>query len=202
MSKKPSKAELFDVMGLGPVWELKAPMQPNGESMAADSAASLVSSVSTNQTQCQPCQREAETPVHPLFSTDLVVVVLPVAGQQANDASHAEKADRLLDRMLSAIGRTRGKDVCVARLQPCKNLALVQQQGEVPLLYCEGVLEKQVIQCQPSVVMMLGKATPGLLSNLGAKVIESQSLDELMRTPALKAKAWSDLLAVKSALAA
>ena len=130
-------------------------------------------------------------------------------------------AGKLLDNMLLAIGLKRGKNAYIANVVKCRPTgADGRDRAPSPeeAAACRPYLERQIALIQPSILMALGK-TAGLsllgidhdtpVAQLRGKVHRHSDLPVvatyhpayLLRKPAEKAKAWSDLCLAMDAYA-
>jgi len=132
MTSTRSKADLFNAMGIGPVWELRkqeSESKPSAMasgvafdemSTAAPSLESLRESVATCK-QCGLCETRKQTvfadgvPHAPL----MVVGEGPGVEEDATGLPFVGKSGQLLDRMLKAIGASRTTNTYIANVVKC-----------------------------------------------------------------------------------
>jgi uracil-DNA glycosylase family 4 len=172
-----NKSELFQVMGLGPVWELRKPTpQPQNTQVAAmplvesetffeDTSTtqipvtleSLAQTVRACQS-CGLCQTRTQTvfadgtPHAPL----MVVGEAPGADEDAQGFPFVGKAGQLLDKMLASIQHSRSSNVYIANVLKCRppnNRNPEPQEVE----QCWPFLKQQIEINQPKVLFLVGR---------------------------------------------
>jgi uracil-DNA glycosylase family 4 len=172
-----NKSELFQVMGLGPVWELRKPTpQPQNTPVAAMPLVEPeTSSEDTSTTQipvtleslaqtvracqaCGLCQTRTQTvfadgtPHAPL----MVVGEAPGADEDAQGFPFVGKAGQLLDKMLASIQHSRSSNVYIANVLKCRppnNRNPEPQEVE----QCWPFLKQQIEINQPKVLFLVGR---------------------------------------------
>lgn len=171
-----NKTELFQVMGLGPVWELRKPIH-SSQNTVADSVPlpepvcmdtpettqppvtleSLAQTVSACQA-CGLCQTRTQTvfadgtPHAPL----MVVGEAPGADEDAQGFPFVGKAGQLLDKMLASIQHSRSSNVYIANVLKCRppnNRNPEPQEVE----QCWPFLKQQIEINQPKVLLLVGR---------------------------------------------
>ena len=118
------------------------------------------------------------------------------------------RAGRLLDNMLAALGLRRGEDVYIANILKCRPPG---NRDPLPAeaAACRSFLDRQIDLIEPRVIVALGRvAAQSLLGSdaplgrlrerqhdfRGVPLVVTYHPAYLLRSPADKAKAWSDLL--------
>ncbi|MFO8153580.1 uracil-DNA glycosylase [Thioalkalivibrio sp.] len=118
------------------------------------------------------------------------------------------RAGRLLDNMLAALGLRRGEDVYIANVLKCRPPG---NRDPLPAeaAACRAFLDRQIDLIEPRVIVALGRvAAQSLLRSdaplgrlrgrehgfRGVPLVVTYHPAYLLRSPADKARAWSDLL--------
>lgn len=169
-----NKSELFQVMGLGPVWELRKQPPPSQDlqvnaqlpaqqisepkpSSATVTLESLAQTVSACQA-CGLCKTRTQTvfadgtPHAPL----MVVGEAPGADEDAQGFPFVGKAGQLLDKMLGSIQHSRGNNVYIANVLKCRP---PQNRNPEPteIEQCWPFLKQQIEINQPKVLLLVGR---------------------------------------------
>lgn len=170
MTKSNSKAELFNAMGLGPVWELKNPVNPVSEvGIVPEAASTIVSSTNvpsldelrSTVAACRACGL-CETRTQTVFSDGvphaplMVVGEAPGADEDATGLPFVGRAGQLLDRMLTAVGASRASNVYIANVLKCRPPA--NRNPEVAEIeQCSPFVFQQIAVSQPKVLLLVGR---------------------------------------------
>lgn len=169
MTSTRSKADLFNAMGIGPVWELRkqeSESKPSAMasgvafdemSTAAPSLESLRESVATCK-QCGLCETRKQTvfadgvPHAPL----MVVGEGPGVEEDATGLPFVGKSGQLLDRMLKAIGASRTTNTYIANVVKCHPPGNRNpEQAEIE--QCSPYLVQQIKASGPKVLLLVGR---------------------------------------------
>lgn len=131
----------------------------------------------------------------------------PGAEEDARGEPFVGAAGKLLDAMLGAMGKERGKDVYIANAVKCRPPGNRTPETE-EIQACLPYLHRQIELLEPSMIVALGRpAAQSLLAReikigpargqrfefRGIPVVVSYHPAYLLRTPADKGKAWEDL---------
>lgn len=179
MKQANSKAELFNAMGLGPVWELKD-TQKASASVAPDSLQDMISreahntlpSLETlrdtvaNCRACGLCESRTKTvfadgvPHSPL----MIVGEAPGAEEDQAGVPFVGRAGQLLDRMLKAVDFSRSTNTYIANVLKCHPPANRDPHvGEIEK--CSVHLYQQIEANQPKVLLLVGRFSIQTLLN-------------------------------------
>ena len=163
---------------------------------------------------CELCQRRRQT----VFGVGnqrahwMVVGEAPGEQEDLKGEPFVGAAGQLLDRMLLALGLTRGqadpaRQVYIANTLKCRPPGNRNPQPE-ELARCQPFLQRQVELVQPRVILAMGRfAVQSLLASTepigrlrgrvhrwrGRPLVVTYHPAYLLRTPADKARAWADL---------
>jgi uracil-DNA glycosylase family 4 len=137
----------------------------------------------------------------------LIVGEPPDENEEAAGEPFVGDAGKLLDNMLKALGLDRRSKVFLTNVIKCRRPGSRNPAAD-ELAHCEAVLRRQVQLLQPRVILAMGRfAMQALLGTgepigklrgrahqyLGVPVVVTYHPALLLRNPADKAKAWSDL---------
>lgn len=197
MTSTRSKADLFNAMGIGPVWELrkqesesKPSTMPSGVafdgmSTAALTLESLRESVATCK-QCGLCKTRKQT----VFADGMPHAPLMVVGEgpgveeDATGLPFVGKSGQLLDRMLKAIGASRTTNTYIANVVKCHPPGNRNpEQAEIE--QCSPYLVQQIKASGPKVLLLVGRFAIQTLLNTKKPVgelrgvVQQVSLDGL-----------------------
>lgn len=185
-----SKADLFNAMGLGPVWELRAqnsPLMPgmqakeDGDALEdtlSDSVSlELLREVVAACKKCGLCQTRKQTvfadgiPHSPL----MVVGEGPGAEEDASGLPFVGKSGQLLDRMLKAIGASRASNAYIANVVKCHPPGNRNpEQAEIE--QCSPYLLQQIKANRPKVLLLVGRYAIQTLLNTKQPVGELRGM--------------------------
>ena len=179
MKQVNSKAELFNAMGLGPVWELRnapdvtahkaqeAHLDMNASLLheAVPSLESLRETVA-NCRACGLCENRTQTvfadgvPHSPL----MIVGEAPGAEEDQSGLPFVGRAGQLLDRMLKTVDCSRTTNTYIANVLKCHPPGNRDPHvGEIE--QCSGHLFQQITANQPKVLLLVGKYSIQTLLN-------------------------------------
>jgi DNA polymerase len=137
----------------------------------------------------------------------LIVGEPPGEAEDLQGAPFVDPAGTLLDNMLKALGLDRRSKVYLANALKCRPPGDRNPKPE-EVAQCEPFLRRQVQLLQPKIILAMGRfAVQSLLATTepigklrgrahqysGVPVVATYDLAYLLRNPADKAKAWSDL---------
>jgi len=234
MSLDRRRAALWQAMGLGPEWLRRAAVAAGeaGPKAApalgpapAEARAAAIGAMGWDEleaavaacTACPLCQSRTRTvfgvgnPTAPW----MIIGEAPGAEEDARGEPFVGQAGRLLDNMLTSIGRSRSSDaqqpVFIANVLKCRPPGNRNPQPD-EVAACEPFLLRQIELVQPRLVLVLGRVaaqsvlhTDAPISALRGRVhrlaaagrevpaIVSYHPAYLLRNLADKAKAWADL---------
>lgn len=220
MNQPRSKAELFGAMGLGPVWELKNTTTTPAQ--AAVNQAPSLSELRQTVSVCRACSL-CESRTQTVFSDGVEHAPLMVVGEAPGEDEDAKglpfvgRAGALLDKMLHAVGVSRQENVYIANVLKCRPPANRNPEA-AEIRQCSPYLFQQIAANQPKILLLVGRFAIQTLLNTDKPVGELRgklhhvTVDGfnipavvtyhpayLLRKPVEKAKAWEDLLLLKTA---
>jgi uracil-DNA glycosylase len=238
MTRKNTKADLFQAMGLGPVWELKdTPQQQAASASQASipakpmigldeldkqvshpliSLAELHEQV-RNCNACGLCDGRKQVVFSDGVENSSLMVVgeAPGAEEDASGLPFVGRAGQLLDKMLTAVGSSRKKNVYIANVLKCRPPGNRNPEA-AEIEQCLPHLVQQIRINQPKMLLLVGKFAIQALLETGKPVgemrgkvhrVQLAGLDipavatyhpaYLLRRPEEKSKAWDDLLLLK-----
>lgn len=172
MSQQHSKADLFEAMGLGPVWELRqsasvaALEQTNVPAESMSPPAHEVNLPSLNVlretvAQCRACGL-CETRKQTVFADGvenaplMVVGEAPGAEEDAKGFPFVGRAGQLLDQMLKAVGASRAENTYIANVLKCRPPANRNPEPE-EIEHCKPYLFQQIQANNPKVLLLVGR---------------------------------------------
>jgi uracil-DNA glycosylase len=136
----------------------------------------------------------------------------PGAEEDRRGEPFVGRAGQLLDNMLAALGLRRGKNVYIANILKCRPPGNRDPApGEAAA--CRPFLDRQIDLIQPRVIVGLGRIAAQSLLDLDAPLNRLRGREHdfrgiplvityhpayLLRSPADKARAWSDLLLARA----
>ena len=223
MSGPRSKSELFDAMGLGPVWELKSTPSIEASVAAVDASPielldlDMLRAAVSNCRKCGLCETRTQT----VFADGVPKAALMVVGEAPGAEEDAKglpfvgRAGQLLDRMLHSVGASRLSNVYIANVLKCQPPANRNPEaGEIE--QCSPFLMQQIAASQPKVLLLVGRfAIQTLLktnkpvgelrgqvhqvivNGLNIPAVVTYHPAYLLRRPSEKFKVWDDLLLLK-----
>jgi uracil-DNA glycosylase family 4 len=170
MTNARTKASLFNAMGLGPVWELKANETPQvqvpvpvpaipaqGVHQELPSLKSLQSTVA-NCKKCSLCETRKQT----VFADGIAHAPLMVVGEapgideDAVGLPFVGRAGQLLDRMLAAISVSRANNVYIANVLKCHPPGNRNPES-AEIAECSPYLVEQIKANDPKVLLLVGR---------------------------------------------
>lgn len=174
-----NKADLFDAMGLGPVWELRKtathaasatpPTVASQGEIAADSfmqpvhraASQSIDEVQAQVKACQACALH-RTRTQTVFAAGqfgaplMVVGEAPGADEDQAGEPFVGRAGQLLDRMLKAIGHSRDSNTYIANVLKCRPPGNRNPEAD-EIAHCANFLRAQIELGQPKALFLVGK---------------------------------------------
>ena len=184
MNQPGSRAELFGVMGLGPVWELKespantllvnvasinaAPVEHN-EAPGLNELRQIVSACRA----CGLCEGRTQTVFADGVENAPLMLVgeAPGADEDIQGLPFVGRAGGLLDKMLHAVDSSRQKNTYIANVLKCKPPA--NRKPEVKeIQQCSPYLLQQIAAVQPKVLLLVGQFAIQTLLNTDKPVGE------------------------------
>jgi len=224
----PTRAQIFDALGLWPIWRARTdPLSSPSSASAHDDARRARIAALTWETfaadvdACVACElcRSRKKSVPGVGDTQaqwLLVGEAPGAEEDAKGEPFVGQAGRLLDNMLSALGLARGRNVYIANVLKCRPPSN-RTPAPLEVEACRPYLDRQIALIAPNIIVALGKSAATTLLNvdtpiaslrgrihryLGVPLIVTYHPAYLLRNLPDKAKAWEDLLFARRTLAA
>lgn len=161
--------------------------------------------------RCRLCATRTRTVfgVGPERASLMVVGEGPGADEDLQGEPFVGRAGKLLDEMLAAIGRSRGRDVFIANVVKCRPPGN-RDPATDEVAACRPYLEQQIALVQPRLIVglgriaaqrLLGSEAPlsrlrGTLHRYGAAdtpLLITYHPAYLLRSPKEKTKSWADL---------
>jgi uracil-DNA glycosylase len=163
--------------------------------------------------QCPLCRTRTQTVLGagPLTAPWMLVGEAPGAEEDATGEPFVGQAGRLLDNMLSAIGRSRQRDVYIANVLKCRPPGNRDPRPE-EVEQCEPYLRRQIELVTPRLIIVVGRFAAQTLLRSGASIASLRQQRHhyrvadreiplvvtyhpayLLRNLEDKAKAWADL---------
>jgi DNA polymerase len=185
------RTQILEEMGLGPVWKLRAPAQPQaaaaearapaarGEAPAGESREARIARMDWTELKasvkgCTACGLRAGCSQTVFGVGDeqarwLLVGEAPGAEEDRLGEPFVGQAGKLLDNMLAAIGLARGKDVYIANVLKCRPPGNRNPEpGEVA--QCSPYLVRQVELIRPRLILAMGRFAVQTLLNTEATI--------------------------------
>ena len=214
-----SRDEVFDELGIGPVWRLRetpsaSPLSALGSPLADwDTLADAVA-------RCTACKLHQSRTQGVLGVGDrnadwLIIGEAPGADEDAQGEPFVGQAGKLLDAMLAAIDLQRGNNVYIANLLKSRPPGNRNPEPD-EVAACRPYLLAQIELIQPKLILALGRfAAQSLLDTdeavgrLRGRVHQFQNVPlvvtyhpaYLLRNLPDKARAWEDLCLARRAMA-
>ena len=219
--------QLWQAMGLGPVWQQRIRGAQTLD--VADPRAAAIAQMGWDElaratAQCTACPL-AERRKQAVFGVGyrkaewMLVGEAPGAEEDARGEPFVGQAGKLLDNMLSSIGLTREgetpQSVFIANVLKCRPPGNRNPEPD-ELAQCEPFLVRQIGLVQPRIILAMGRfAVQTLLRSdepvgrlrgrvhryHGVPLIVTYHPAYLLRSPGEKRKAWQDLVFAKRTLA-
>ena len=205
-----SRDDVFDELGIGPVWRLReaTPGQPVPETAPAYTWESLADAVA----HCTACKLHQTRTQGVLGVGDrnadwLIIGEAPGAEEDAQGEPFVGQAGKLLDAMLAAINLQRGNNVYIANVLKSRPPGNRNPEPE-EVAACWPYLQAQIELIQPKLILALGRfaaqsllGTDEAISRLRGRVHQFQNVPlvvtyhpaYLLRNLPDKARAWEDL---------
>jgi uracil-DNA glycosylase len=215
------RRQAWDSLELGPLWQPRraivadAAMEPGVAASVADPQRLDWSGLQQAIAECRRCGL-CETRTRTVFGSGpqpapwMLVGEAPGAEEDARGEPFVGQAGRLLDQMLASIGVDRAQ-AFIANVLKCRP---PRNRDPLPaeVSRCEPYLRRQITLVAPSILVVLGRFAAQTLLNSDASIASlrgrqlSYRCDDrevpvvvtyhpayLLRTPADKARAWTDL---------
>lgn len=169
MTSTRNKADLFNAMGIGPVWELRSqdePSKPDAMASGVGLDEMLPASLSLESLQemvavCKKCGL-CETRKQTVFADGIPHAPLMVVGEgpgveeDATGRPFVGKSGQLLDRMLKAVGASRTNNTYIANVVKCHPPGNRNpEQAEID--QCSPYLVQQIKASRPQVLLLVGR---------------------------------------------
>ncbi|OZA30340.1 MAG: uracil-DNA glycosylase [Hydrogenophilales bacterium 17-61-9] len=206
-----SRDDIFNELGIGPVWRLRnaqgeAPRDP--AALPIQSWEQLADAVA----HCTACKLHASRIRGVLGAGDrnadwLIVGEAPGADEDEQGEPFVGQAGKLLDAMLGAIGLARGNNVYMTNVLKSRPPGNRDPEPD-ELAACRPYLQAQIAFIQPKIILALGHvAAQSLLDTQetigrlrgqahrfqGVPLVATYHPAYLLRKPTEKARAWEDL---------
>lgn len=217
-----SKADLFNAMGIGPVWELKNSSRQSVVATEQESQGNLPSlstlrSTVANCKQCGLCETRTQTVFADGVPNAQLMVIgeAPGAEEDASGLPFVGRAGQLLDRMLKAVDSSRQENVYIANVLKCRPPGNRNPEA-AEIEQCSPYLIQQIKAANPKILLLVGRfAIQNLLgtkkavgelrgqvhrvtvNGLDIQAVVTYHPAYLLRRPEEKAKVWDDLLLLK-----
>lgn len=199
MTSTRSKADLFNAMGIGPVWELREQdsLSKSGSVATEDreaSEANLPDALSLESLRemvaaCRKCGL-CETRKQTVFADGIPHAPLMVVGEgpgveeDASGLPFVGQSGQLLDRMLKAIGASRTSNAYIANVVKCHPPGNRNpEQAEIE--QCSPYLLQQIKANQPKVLLLVGRFAIQTLLNTKKPVGELRGVVHQVRLDGL-----------------
>lgn len=206
-----SRDDVFDELGIGPAWRLRAPAPAAPQPAPAMPLADwdrLADAVA----RCTACKLAATRTQGVLGVGDrdadwLIVGEAPGADEDAQGEPFVGQAGKLLDAMLAAIGLARGENVYIANVLKSRPPGNRNPEPD-EVAACLPYLETQVALIRPKLIVALGRVaaqsllgTDEAIARLRGRVHRYRDVPlvvtyhpaYLLRNLPDKARAWEDL---------
>ena len=172
----------------------------------------------TRVASCVACSELAPRRTQTVFGVGdphadwLFIGEAPGAEEDRRGEPFVGRAGQLLDNMLAALGLARGANVYIANILKCRPPGN-RDPAAAEAAACRPFLDRQIALVAPRVVVALGRVAAQALLNTDAPLGRLRGEDHayggiplvvtyhpayLLRSPADKAKAWTDLLRARA----
>lgn len=165
------RTQIWNAMGMGPLWELRAaaPPEPVGESGPAPREQRIVrlgwDELAAEVAGCRAC-RLCETRTQTVFGVGnrnaewMLIGEAPGAEEDARGEPFVGQAGRLLDNMLASVGLTRAggtpQAVYIANVLKCRPPGNRNPEPS-EVAQCEPFLLRQVELVNPKLILVMGR---------------------------------------------
>ncbi len=209
-----SRDDVFEELGIGPVWRLREAASAVAEAPAARSDAPLLGwdELADAVAQCTKCKLHSTRTQGVLGVGDrnadwLVIGEAPGADEDAQGEPFVGQAGKLLDAMLASIGLKRGDNVYIANVLKSRPPGNRNPEPD-EIAACMPYLLNQIALIQPKLIVASGRfaaqtllQTDEAISRLRGRVHQYQGIPlivtyhpaYLLRNLPDKARAWEDL---------
>jgi uracil-DNA glycosylase len=203
----------------GPAPEARAaPVLPDTGAPAAPVAELDWQALRVRVGSCTACTELAATRTQTVFGVGdpdadwLFIGEAPGAEEDRRGEPFVGRAGQLLDNMLAALGLRRGDNVYIANVLKCRPPGNRDPKAEEAAA-CRAFLDRQIALVRPRVIVALGRVSAQSLLASDAPLGRLRGGDHryadiplvvtyhpayLLRSPAEKARAWTDLLRARS----
>lgn len=210
-----SRDDVFNELGIGPVWRLRAPTTAAPADVAHSQApASLLNwdQLADAVARCTACKLSATRTQGVLGVGDrqadwLLIGEAPGADEDAQGQPFVGQAGKLLDAMLASIGLRRGDNVYITNVLKSRPPGNRNPEPD-EVAACRPYLLAQIELVRPKLILALGRfAAQSLLASdeaiaqlrgrvhafQGVPLVVTYHPAYLLRKPTDKARAWEDL---------
>jgi DNA polymerase len=220
----PSGGEAMDSVPRAPseALDAPAPAEPTPVTSSASSSPPIAAldweALRTRVASCVACSELAPRRTQTVFGVGdphadwLFIGEAPGAEEDRRGEPFVGRAGQLLDNMLAALGLGRGENVYIANILKCRPPGN-RDPAAAEAAACRPFLDRQIALVAPRVVVALGRVAAQSLLNTdvplgqlrgedhaygGIPVVVTYHPAYLLRSPADKAKAWTDLLRARA----
>lgn len=209
-----SRDDVFEELGIGPVWRLREAAPAVAEAPAARSDAPLLGwdELADAVAQCTKCKLHSTRTQGVLGVGDrnadwLVIGEAPGADEDAQGEPFVGQAGKLLDAMLASIGLARGDNVYIANVLKSRPPGNRNPEPD-EIAACLPYLLNQIALIRPKLIVAVGRfaaqtllQTDEAIGRLRGRVHQYQGIPlivtyhpaYLLRNLPDKARAWEDL---------
>lgn len=218
-----TRDDVFEELGIGPVWRLREAAPAGTETPAARGDAPLLGwgELADAVAHCSKCKLHSTRTQGVLGVGDrnadwLIVGEAPGADEDAQGEPFVGQAGKLLDAMLASIGLARGENVYIANVLKSRPPGNRNPEPD-EIAACMPYLLAQIELIQPKLIVALGRfaaqtllATDEAIARLRGRVHRYQGIPlvvtyhpaYLLRNLPDKARAWEDLCLARRTYAA
>ena len=186
----PSREEILDELGLGPIWRLRVVRNPDARVGATDTPRTPAArehgsregriavlewrDFAADVDACTACglhrgRKKSVPGVGDPEADWLFVGEGPGAEEDAKGEPFVGQAGKLLDSMLAALGLARGANVYIANVVKCRPPGnRTPEPGEAAA--CRPYLDRQIALLRPRVIVALGKSAATTLLDVDATI--------------------------------
>ncbi|OJZ17310.1 MAG: uracil-DNA glycosylase [Thiobacillus sp. 65-29] len=207
-----SRAEVFEELGIGPVWRLRDASAADAPPTAHPAPVIDWDALADAVARCTACKLHLTRTQGVLGVGDrnadwLIVGEAPGADEDAQGEPFVGQAGKLLDAMLAAIGLARGANVYIANVLKSRPPGNRQPEAD-EIAACLPYLLNQIALIRPKIILALGRVaaqtlleTDETIARLrgrvhafrGIPLIVTYHPAYLLRNLPDKARAWEDL---------
>lgn len=204
-----SRDEVFEELGIGPVWRLRGTPAVAEPAPPTDAAWTRLADAVAHCTKCKlhGTRTQGVLGVGDRNADWLIVGEAPGADEDAQGEPFVGQAGRLLDAMLAAIGLARGENVYIANVLKSRPPGNRNPEPD-EIAACLPYLQAQIELVRPKLIVALGRfaaqtllQTDEAIGRLRGRVHRHQGIPlivtyhpaYLLRNLPDKARAWEDL---------